>query len=199
MWLFIAFVSTAQNDKTHVEKLTADFTKSLQDRGIHKYFYLNKYCLGRTEMFTLKDGSMCISKGTYYEVYIFWKEDQQTMVKKIDNCGMYFSLALEDDSIFNFFGENAEAIKNEVVQPYAVANPENVPAQSSKIHPCHRLFQFHKKSKSYGQEYNLYDLTNESKYENINFESNNALKIVSLEKIISETLIVMEPKFRRQF
>ncbi len=199
MWLFTAFVTTAQNDQAYVEKLTANFTKSLQDRGIHKYFYLNKYCLGTTEMFTLKDGSMCISKGTYYEVYVFWREDNQAMIKKIDNCGLHFSVAMEDNRLFDFLGENADAIEKGEVQPYAVANPENVPTQSTKIHPCYREFAFHKKEKSFGQSYNLYDLTNESKYENINFEANNKLAIVAFEKLISETVTAMSSQFRRQF
>ncbi len=81
----ISAFSVAQNDKVYVDSLVSDFTKSLESRNIDEYFYMNKYCDGTTEMFKLEDGSMCISKGTYYEVYVFWKEENQPMIKKIDN------------------------------------------------------------------------------------------------------------------
>ena len=60
------------------------------------------------------------------------------------------------------------------------------------------MFQFNINEKTFGQTYNLYQLTNESKYKNLNFEYNNNLKIVELEKLLNEEIRGMEPKFRRQ-
>ncbi len=193
------FQTNAQNDKDAVDKLVSEFTQSLVNRGIDEYFYMYKYCNGTTEMFKLKDGSMCVSKGTYYEVFVFWKEENQAMIKKIDNCGMYFSLPLSNSEAIEFVDNNRKQLKEGIVKKYEVANPENVPSKSSKIHPCHRMFQFFNKTNSFGQSYNLYDLTNDSKYKNINFETNNKLKIVALESMIASAISEVNSNFKRQF
>ncbi len=195
----VSAISVAQNDKAYVEELVSEFTKSLESRAIDDYFYRYKYCNGTIEMFTLEEGKMCVSKGTYYEVYVFWKERNQPMIKKIDNCGLYFSLPLWNSKILEFVELMRQPLGKRVVKKYEVENPENVPVQSSKVHPCFRSFQFKNENNSFGQTYNLYDLTNESKYENLNFEYNNDLEIIALEKVIESTLSEMESKFRRQF
>jgi hypothetical protein len=202
VWIVFAFFATigaAQNDKAAVDKLVSEFTKSLESRDIDEYFSLNKYCLGTTEMFKLKDGSMCVSKGTYYQVFIFWNENGRALVKKIDNCGMYFSLPLSNSEVIEFVDNNRNQLKVGIVKKYEVENPENTPVKSSKVHSCFREFQFNNENNSFGQSYNLYDLTNESKFKNINFESNNKLEIVTLEKMLDSLISEMEPKFRRQF
>ncbi|MCF6306727.1 MAG: hypothetical protein L3J09_02105 [Flavobacteriaceae bacterium] len=113
----IFFISAvAQNDKDYVDSLVSEFTNSLENRDIDEYFTLNKYCLGTTEMFKLKDGNMCVSKGTYYQVYIFWKEVGQAMIKKINNCGMYFSLPLSNPDVMDFVGINRKQLNERVVK-----------------------------------------------------------------------------------
>ena len=201
-FLFFGIISAgsiAQNDKNYVDDLVSKFTESLENRDINNYFYLNSYCVGKTKMFQLKEGRMCVSKGTYYEVYVFWMEGEQAMIKKIDNCGMYFSLPLANNSVLDYVKNNSKQLEKGIVKTYAVKNPENVPVQTSKVYPCHRLFKFNWDNNSFGQKYNLYDLTNESKYENLNFESNNKLEIVALEKNIEASILENESKFKRQF
>ncbi len=195
----ISAISIAQNDKSYVEDLVSTFTESLESRGITNYFYMNKYCIGKTKMFQLKEGRMCVSKGTYYEVFVFWMEGDQAMIKKIDNCGMFFSLPIANASVLDYVNSNNKQLEKGLVKTYAVKNPENVPVQSSKVYPCHRLFQFNWDNNTYGQKYNLYDLTNESKYENLNFESNNKLEIVALEKSLEAIISENDSKFKRQF
>ena len=194
----ISTISSAQNDKSYVDGLVSNFTKSLESRQITNFFYMNKYCDGSIEIFKLSDGSMCASKEIYYEVFVFWKEENQAMIKKIDNCGMYFSLSLNNLNVLDFVQNNTDQLKDGEVINYAVKNPENVPVKSSEIHPCHRLFQFNLENKTFGQTYDLFDLTNESKYENLNFDSNNKLKIVALEKMVEGLILENETKFRRQ-
>lgn len=196
--LLLSFASKAQNDKNYVDNLVSDFTKSLENRGIEDYFYMYEYCLGTIEMFKLADGSRCTSKGSYYEVYVFWIEENQAMIKKIDNCGLYFSLPLRNHKIVDFAKSNATELDVKV-KKYEVENPENVPKQSSTVYACSKMFQFNIKNKTFGQTYNLYQLTNESKYKNINFDYNNNLKIVALEKLIKKEIQETESTFRRQF
>lgn len=195
----ISSITIAQNDKAYVDDLVSEFTKSLENRGIDDSFYMQKYCNGTTTIFKLEDGSLCVSKGTYYEVFVFWKEGNQPMIKKIDNCGLYFSLPLATSETLEFANEHRKELSEGYVKKYEVKNPENIPVQSSKVHSCFRNFQFRIGNNSFGQTYKLYDLTNESKYENLNFEYNNSLEIVALEKVIESTLLEMTLKFRRQF
>jgi len=202
LFLFFGIVSAmsiAQNDKAYVDDLVSEFTKSLENRDINNYFYMNKYCVGSTKMFQYEHGRMCVSKGTYYEVFIFWMEGEQAMIKKIDNCSMYFSLPLSSASVIDDVNSNTKKLEKGLVKTYAVKNPENIPVQSSKVHPCHRLFKFNMDDKTFGQMYNLYDLTNESKYENLNFDYNNNLEIVALEKKIEALISENESNFKRQF
>ena len=55
---------------------------STRQRSACMYKY--EYCDGIIDVFRLSDGTSCSSKGTYYEVYVFWNEDNRSLVKKID-------------------------------------------------------------------------------------------------------------------
>jgi hypothetical protein len=187
----------AQHDKAHVDHLVSKFIKSLEKRNINNYMYMYDYCDGSTEIFKLSDGSRCSSKGTYYKAYVFWNEDNETVVKKIDNCGLFYSLPIINQEILSFISANIEELELKV-KKYEVETPENRPVKQSEIHSCFKMFQFNINEKTFGQTYNLYQLTNESKYKNLNFEYNNNLKIVELEKLLNEEIRGMEPKFRRQ-
>lgn len=187
----------AQHDKEHVDHLVSKFTKSLEARNIVNYVYMYEYCNGSIEMFRLSDGRTCASKGTYYKAYVFWNEDNETLVKKIDNCGLFYSLPIINKEILSFVSANLQQLQ-EKVKKYEVETPENLPTKQSAIHPCFKMFQFNIDDKSFGQTYNLYQLTNDSKYKNLNFDYNNNLKIVELEKLLNMEIMLMKPKFRRQ-
>ena len=188
----------SQNDESKVDALILEFSEKLKERQITSFFYSKQYCVGETVMFKNDDGSMCFSNGTYYEVYFFWKEEDRVMIKKIDNCGMYFSLPVENDLVYDSFIENVDQLKSEKVKRYAVENPENVPVQRSDVFPCFRKYSFTSESESFDQEYNLFDLTSNSKFENIHYDYNKSLRIVDIDKIIEALVVNMEPSFRRQ-
>ena len=199
IFVFVSTITFAQNDKAYVEFLVSDFTSELKTNAVNDYFYMYKYCEGHIEMFTVKDGRMCTSKGTYYEVYVFWNEGDTGMLKKIDNCGVFESVSLDDASFIDFAKSNSKQLKKGEVKKYEVENPENVPTQRTEIHSCKRKFQFNMDNSSFGQAYNLYDLTNDSKYKNLNYTYNNDLKIVDLEKRATELISKVAAKFRRQY
>ncbi len=48
------------------------------------------------------NGKMCISKGTYYEMYVFWNEQGIDYLKKFDNCGQFETVELNDTSLSSF-------------------------------------------------------------------------------------------------
>lgn len=202
--LFIGFVlfgtfCISQNDKEYVNALVLEFEESLKNRNIDTFFHTKRYCIGDVKIFKLGDGSICISKETYYEVYFFWQEENSTMIKKIDNCGLYFSLPLNGPQVFNFVSEHLEYLKSDPVKKYAVQNPENVPTAFTQIYSCFRKFNFFTENDSFIQEYNLFSLTNESKQKNLHYEYNNTLKIVALDKLIDSLISEKGTMFKRQF
>lgn len=191
-------ICLAQNNENKVDALAQDFSEKLAKRQITSFFYSKQYCIGNTVMFKNDDGSMCLSNGTYYEIYFIWKEDDQVMLKKIDNCGLYYSLPVDGDLVYDSFIENVDQLKNEQVKGYMVENPENVPAQRTEIHSCFRKYKFTTEGNSFEQDYKLFDLTNKSKYENIHYEYNNNLRIVDIDKIIEALVLENKSSFRRQ-
>jgi len=188
----------SQNDKKKVNDLVDQFSEELNENEIDTYFYSNRYCNGKTVMFKNTDGSMCFSNGTYYEVYFFWKEDDQVKMKKIDNCGRYKSIKINDDLVFDVFSENIDLLKFEEVKGYEVENPENVPVKRSDVFPCFREFTFYNNDDSFKKEYNLFDLTSESKYENINYKQNRSLVVVDLDQIIEALIRDNQSNFERE-
>ena len=142
LFVITGSISVAQNDKAYVESLVSDFTSNLKKNSVNDYFYMYKFCDGHIEMFNLENGRICTSKGTYYEVYVFWKDGDKAMVNKIDNCGVFNSVLLDDVALIDFVNTNTKQLKKGEVKKYAVKNPENVPAQRTEIHSCKRKFQF---------------------------------------------------------
>jgi hypothetical protein len=196
--ILLSCFSIAQNDERKVNDLVDRFSEVLYQNGTETFFYNKRYCIGRTVMLPNKDGSMCFSNGTYYEVYFFWNDGDKVMMKKIDNCGPYDEVQIEDSRVFDIFIDREEQLKNEEVMRYTVENPENVPALSSEVHPCRREFNFSYDYKVVMKEYELYDLTNESKYQNIYYEQNKNVSMVHLDSIIDDLIEANQTKFIRE-
>jgi len=176
---FIAVSSYSQNDEAYVTELTNEFTSKLQERGITQFFSTKHYCSGTIEMFMI-DGKMCTSKETYYEVYIFWQEDGRPLMKKIDNCGLFRTVLLSNDSIFQFVSNNFEELKENEVKNYEPSNPSDGPELSAPVQPCYRSFTFWNDDESFDKSFNLFHLTNRFEGDNLNFEYNQSLAIVRL-------------------
>ena len=196
--LLITSFGFSQNDEKKLEDMIDQFTEELHENEIDNFFYNKRYCIGKTVMFKNNDGSMCFSNGTYYEVYFFWKDEEQVMMKKLDNCGSFSSIHINDELVYDVFSENIELLQAEVVKGYTVENPENVPVKRSDVYPCFREFMFSFGSDSFKKKYNLFDLTNESKYENIYYEQNKSLVVVDLDEIIEELIMDNQLKFDRE-
>ena len=200
MLIMILFscLSLAQNDERKLNDLVDRFSQELYQNGMETFFYNKRYCIGRMVMLREKDGSMCFSSGTYYEVYFFWRNGEKVMMKKIDNCGQYNEVRIEDSRVFDIFIDREEELKNEEVLGYTVENPENVPALRSEVHPCRREFKFNYHNNVVMKEYELYDLTNESKYQNIYYEQNKNVSMVHLDSIIDDLIKANQSKFIRE-
>lgn len=181
----------AQKDKAAVDAKVIEFAQKLEARGIATYFTTQRYCEGETQMFVMADGSRCFSKGTYAASYILWSENGRPMIKKIDNCGMFASSGIEAN-LYSFFEDNAADLQKNKVKPYEIENSAGGPISRTEINNCHRAFQFVAGGVKSMQAYNSFDLTNEAREPNINFEYNNALKVVALDAMLDKVITTYE-------
>lgn len=195
--LFWLGLTTAQNDEASVDDAVNEFTQKLEARGIVDYFISKRYCNGHIEMFQI-DGRMCVSRETYFEVYVVWTEEEGSFLKKIDNCGLFHSIPLATTELMDFFTKHATTISSETVKRYELANPETQPALRTEIQACFRNFRINTSEIEFSQTYNKFDLTTKEGKENIHFQSNNNLKLVQLEGQLSAQIKQLDNQFRRQ-
>lgn len=199
IWLFLLSMPTlwAQQDEAYVKSEVASFVQKLADRGVDKYFQTRRYCSGNIEMFTI-DGKNCMSKGTYFESYIFWTEGDQAYVKKIDNCGVFLSVALKSNSVITFASEHVVGMENEEVKPYNSEAYTGTPQQRKPVQPCFREFDFKLSSEPYSKRFNLFDISNDSDGRNLNYDHNQSLKLIKLNGMIDQLLGDEKRSFKRQ-
>jgi len=195
--LLLTVGAFGQNDEAYVDTLTQEFTQKLVERNITQFFNVKQYCSGKIEMFQIgKERKMCSSKGTYYKVFIVWKEENSVHVKKIDNCGLFYSISLTDTDLFDFYDENTADLATEEVKQYKSATYTGKPELRKQPQPCFRSFSFTEAGNTSVVSYNLFDLSNEK--DNLNFEHNNERKAVLLDAKLETILATSEASMRRQ-
>jgi len=148
-------------------------------------------------MFKLPE-RMCTSKGTYFEVYVVWMEENGAFIKKIDNCSLYYSTALLDNKLYDYFISNSNALEHEKVKNYKSSTYTGKPELRKNPQPCFRSFQFTQGETTFSSSYNLFDISNDSDGVNLNYESNIQLNVVILDAMLDEVLAVSEEKMKRQ-
>lgn len=188
----------AQNDEAYVNEQVNEFTSKLESRGINSWYTNKRFCDGSIEMFQMDDGRMCSSKGTYYAVYVVWEEDGTSMIKKIDNCGLFYSIPLKSNELTSFVQENYTELQLNSVKPYKADNISGQPTLRTATHPCKRSFVFKNENGVMKQKYDLYDLTTSETNPNTNYDYNKALPIVTLDSKLDKVIGALESKFKRQ-
>ena len=175
-----------------------EMTKTLDKQNIENYFYTNRTCLGETRIIKMNEEEKCFTNGNFSEYYLFWQKDNETYITKADNCGPFIKLKLENNELFDYFLKHKEALKNNSVKEYKVANPQNSPIQRAKVYPCSHEFSFTTPMGTFEQKFNEFDLTNDSRQSNLNYEYNQQLKLVALDKMIDDVIVKTKSKLRRQ-
>ena len=189
----------AQEDMASVEAQVTEFSTSLENRNIDKYFTTTRYCNGETMIFVMPDGSRCFSQGTYAAAYVVWMENDETMIKKIDNCGMFAPVALAKNDLFEFFEQHVTALQEKKVKPYEIANREGGPILRTEIKDCYRKYRFVDEATEGEQEFRPFDLTNSAREESTNYAYNKELPVTKLEPMMDAAINELEgsSKYRR--
>jgi len=196
--LAVSATCFGQNDEAYVDGLVTEFTMKLAERNITNYFVAKRYCSGKIEMFQIgKEKKLCTSRGTYYMVYVVWTEDDKFHLKKMDNCGLFYTTELSDGELYNFYAANKEPLRNEIVRNYKSASYTGTPELRKNPQPCFRNFVFSENGQTTKQTYNLYELK-EANGDNLNYEYNSQLKIVQLDALLDAALATSEATMRRQ-
>lgn len=197
-FLLLSVVASSQNDEAYVDMLVTEFTAKLEQRGITNWLYTKQFCIGSNEMFMMEGGKMCSSKDTYYEVYVVWKEEGKVMIKKIDNCGLFYSLELQDDSALVYLESHFTAIQEQEIRPYKGQNTTGTPELRTSVEPCRRNYYFKTSEQAFAKKINPYDLSAGTSNPNINFEYNSGLSLTKFDSKLSAVIEAVEDSFRRQ-
>jgi len=194
LWL-LPMIPFAQNDEAFVDQQVLEFTEDLKAKGVVQYFVYKSYCEGETQMIKLND-KLCISKGTFYQSYVVWTEEGMDRIKKFDNCGSFYIANLGDTSISEFYKKEWPALIDDEVKPYRSATYTGKPELRKTPQPCFREFVLHSELKEAQKKFNLFEISNDSEGENLNFKFNRTLKLVELyermERIINSKEFIRE-------
>lgn len=191
--LILAAIGFAQNDEAFVDNQVSQKMAELELQENPEYFFRKDYCEGNIQMFNLPDGKLCTSKSTYYSVYLFWKEDEDIMkLQKFDNCGSFIPISISRKKTIEKIFKDKQALKQGEVKPYeGEKNDENAFGNMS-VKSCHKEYKFVFDGNSFEKSFREFDLTNDSKYKNVNAEHNNSLELIKLDILISKMFKDME-------
>ncbi|HLW31792.1 MAG TPA: hypothetical protein VKX40_05995 [Aequorivita sp.] len=202
--LFILiFVSSTgvfgQNDEAFVEAQISQIKAELEMQQVSEYFMRKDFCEGNIQIFKMPNGGMCASTSTYYSVYVFWKSEDKTIVQKVDNCGTYEKITIDDSTLLDKVSGLKDQLQKDDVKPYQSERIDDSPFGNMKVEDCRKEFTFHFDDHDFTKEFKEYDLSNESKFPNVHADYNNNLPLIKLDRNITRLLADLESngKFRR--
>lgn len=134
------------------------------------------------------DSGTCPNCNPDYPLFLFWNENGKTWIQKFDNCGEYFLLELNDSKIADFVSKNFEIIKSEKIKYYRT--DKNM--ISIIDHSTFKQFLIVKSNIEIYNHFDIHNLSNDSDDPNINYQYNNNLKIVKLDKMIKKEIIKLD-------
>lgn len=193
--LIITTIGFAQNDEAYVNNLVLQKMAELEMHGNPEYFFRKDYCNGNIQMFTMPNGKLCTSTSTYYSVYLFWRESDKIMkFQKFDNCGSFKPISIGLSKAMSKISKNKEILKAEEVKPYEGEKVDANAFGNMSIQSCHKEYTFAFGKETFKKSFKEFDLSNDSKYKNVNAEHNNSLELIVLDKDISELVKNFEEK-----
>lgn len=175
--LFLTNLISAQ--ETEIDSIISQEIKMLKEKKISSFFILEKSCNGCIKL--IKENEQDCEYGTS-KLFAFWKENDDFYFKKIDKCNS-LKVKISTD-IFNGFLKKIETIKDETVKPYQIGKNRYI----SISHSTFSEFYFIINEKIEKFFYNHFYLTNEQEEPNINFNYNNSLTIIKLDKACDEII-----------
>lgn len=193
--LFLSSICIAQNDEAFVDSMVAQKMAELEMQENPEYFFRKDYCDGNVQMFTLPNGKLCTSKSTYYSIYIFWKGDKDNMkLQKFDNCGSFIPLTVSLNKTMLKIFKDKQALKTGEVKPYEGTQVDESAFGNMNVQSCKKEYKFVFGREVVEKSFKEFDLTNDSKYKNVNARHNQSLELITLDNELSNLLKNFEEK-----
>ena len=191
--ILILILSSCATKKDIDKKEKSEFTLSkITERFDSKkveYIGIKKYCVGgvRIEMKNKKDCKNCYSKN---DIYIFWTDNNKSYVQKFDNCSEFNIVEILDFQPTEFLKNNSTELQTEKVGTYKVDKE----TYSSVSHSCFKNYILNDGKMKYEKKFDIYDLTGEN--DNLNFKTNNSLRLIELDNRLNEIISELEKENR---
>ena len=191
--ILVLFLSSCALKKQTVTKDNSEYTfvKITEhfDSKKSPYIGLKKYCVGGVQIDkpNKEDCPNCFSE---YDIYIFWSENGNSFIKKFDNCSEFNTIEISSFNPIEYLKINSAEIKTEKVGRFKVKED----TYSSVSHSCFRNYIINDGETKYQNEFDNYDLTGEIK--NLNYHTNNELKIIMLDKKLDKIITDLEKENR---
>ena len=170
-------------NQTVDEKNVKQKIKELNKKQID-YLLLKKYYTYFGFLNSVNRNENCndCSSNTFY--YIIWKEKSENYIQKFDKCGFFYPKKLINSSIIDFYNSNFEDLKNEDVKMYEIGNGK----VSFEMHTELRDFILKKNQNLIHKNFDILYLTTNEEMPNLNYEYNNNLKLIELNKLIANEI-----------
>ena len=167
-----------KNEVTAIITKTDEFRTKKIDFIVYK-----KYSIGSIRLNRI-DSNTCLNCNPDYPLYLIWNENGKTWIQKFDSCGLFFPVELKNSKIVNFINENFEIITSEKIKYYRTDKN----TYSMVDHSTFKQFLIVKSDIEIYNHFDVYNLSNDSDDANINYQYNNNLKIIKLDKIVEEEI-----------
>lgn len=176
--LFSTNLISAQ--ETQIDSMVSKQIKYLTENKISQFFILEKYCNGCIKL--IKANEPDCEYGTS-RLYVFWKDKKESYFRKIDKCNSP-KVKIPDEIIKNYV-LNIKEIEKENIKAYQTRKESYVIVSHSTFSKLYFMFN----GNLIVKQFNDFDLTTEDYNPNINYEYNNSLKLIKLDKIC-DTIIL---------
>ena len=189
--ILILFLSSCATKKRIKTEKKIDFTlwniaKELNSKGL-KYIALKRNCVGGIRI-NKPDESDCPNCSPHYSTYILYNENDKSYIRKFDNCSEYNKIEITSLNPIDYLENHKSELRLQNVGNYKIDNK----TYSSISHSCFREYWINDGQSVYWKKFDLYNLTNSNDHKNLNYESNNSLAIVILNKSIDELIKELE-------
>lgn len=186
LFLFLSSCATKKNIESK-EKLEYRFQNIYETFDARKlnYIAVRKYC-NRSFRINESNDKDCSNCYPNYSMYIFWTENNKSYIQKFDDCSEFYILEISKFNTNEFLDNYTVELQTGKVKRYKVDKE----TFSTVSHSCFKNYIINDGKLKYENSFDIYDLTGEN--ENLNYESNNNLKIVKLDKKLNEIISGLE-------
>ena len=185
--IFLFFTSYLFSQES-IDSIVIRKTNELESSGIKNYFYFETYCVGSIRIHKPFEIDCSIDDS---KIYVFWRNKNDNFVQQLSDCKT--SKVEIPNEILDFYLVNKSRIQTQKVEKYkirkdSIANGKKYSFVKDVSHSCFSRFHFYNSQLYLKNVIDEFDLTNEDNEPNINYQSNNKLKIVELAKLCENIL-----------